>query len=146
MSKRAVVGPFGERDFRNEHGLHPVRTARFGAARRIVKRRRFLNERLQPFVEIGQRLRIESGSDLTGIFQFLLPVPAEQQRSKIMARPTRFSKPADDKFLLLIDLYFYPLRRTAGGVFRQIIFGNQSFQAAPFRKLKRFQTIYIQAL
>src|SRR5205807_10423462 len=105
MPKRAVVGPFGEPDFRDKHRLHPVRTARFGAARRIVKRRLFLNERLQPFVEIGQRLRIESGAHLAGVPQSAVRlVNAEKKRAERFARPFRAGVAADHHLLPLLAL------------------------------------------
>ena len=111
--------PFGERDFGDEIGPHPVRALRLEAARRIRRTAASLALALlaSSGASVAQRRLVEAGADLARIAQLAVVVDAEQQRAEARARALRVGVAADDHLLPLHALHLHPVARArAGGV------------------------------
>src|SRR5262245_2740235 len=100
MAHRAVIGPLAERDFGDQHWLHPMRAAALGARRRVVEGTLFNGESFQFRCEARQRCIIETAADLTAIAEPSIRfVQAGEQRAEAVARAFGIGKAADHHFL-----------------------------------------------
>ena len=130
MAQRSVVGPFGERHFGDDLGLHPMRSTRFGAARRIMKRGFLLDQWKQRAMDAGERRRIETGPDLAGVCQSTIGlIDTQQQCAEAFARPFGVGESANHHLLALLTFGFLP-RGAAARLVREVgAFGHHAFEA-----------------
>src|SRR5436190_23758217 len=120
MTQRAVVGPFGELDLGDQLRLDPVRSARFRAERRIVKRTFLLCQAGKLRTELRERRIVESCSDLSRVAEAAVRlIDAEQQCAEPMARAFGIGKTADHHFLATMTLGLLP-RGTAAHLVRKV--------------------------
>ncbi len=74
-------------------------------SRREIEKRTFFSANFVQFrKESFQKFLTKASSDSASKFKFLPFVEADKQRAKILSRPLRLGVPADNKFLLLMEL------------------------------------------
>jgi len=110
------------------------------ASRRKVEKGTLIDPNLvQLREESAQKLFAEAGPDSASKFEFLSFIKTHEQRAKIFPRSFRFRVPADDEFLLQMQLDFDPRSRAPSGLIpRTGALTDQAFQpkfASPVQKL-----------
>ncbi len=127
MPHPPVGGPLAEAHLRDERRLHPVRPPEAGGRRR--ERGGFLLERLEPLVEVAQRLVGEARADLARVHEPPVVVHPRQQRPETDARALGIGEAADHDFLLPHALDLEPVRRSGAAIDRVAPLGDGAFEA-----------------
>src|SRR4029453_9428469 len=101
--------PFGEGNFRDEVGLHPMRALGFEPAWRIHESGLVLFPCEKKLVDLAKRLAVEPRADLAGVAELAIHVDAEEQSAEPLARPLRIGKTPDHHLLPLRAFDLHPL-------------------------------------
>ena len=130
MAERAVVAPFGERDFRDEIGLDPMGSLGFEPARRIHERRLALLALDELLVQRRERSVVETGADFARVAELAAVVDAQQQRTEPGARTLRIGEAADHHFLPARAFHLDPVARPFAIVVERIgALADHAFEA-----------------
>src|SRR3954451_6239409 len=118
-------GPLREADLRDELRADPVhpRGARLD---RLVERRRWNLQRLEPRAQRHERRRVDPRAHLARVAQRARLVVADQQRAEAEAGALRFGEAADDDLLLQDALELEPVARAPAAVGRVRALGDQA--------------------
>ena len=135
MTKLSIARPFGELNLSDEFRLDPMHIA----AGQVGIRRKGTGgnqQRLQSLAEHLQRARIETGSDLSGIFEHAVFKVSDQNRPEHNAAALRIAEAADDEFLAVLALELEPELASSADIWRIGVLGDDALPAVAACLLK----------
>src|SRR5438105_1391288 len=117
MPEYAFMGPFRERNFRNQAGLDPMHAFRLIANWRIGEWTVICFEKFELSVNFCKALFVKTRADAAGIDEFMaLSLHPNEEGSEPRSRATGIGESSDDKFLFVYAFDLAPLMRSRGNV------------------------------